>query len=125
MEEQGRPAEGQRRAEEAPLKVTAAEMHLHLLTADLPEEEDVVSSYRRREAAWISLITHAVIIALLIFLPRWSFNRPVIVPIKEKQETFIPLPIDLLKVKPPKTDIISDKLHPRSRLLLSPRPGLP
>jgi hypothetical protein len=62
MEEQGRPAEGQRRAEEAPLKVTAAEMHLHLLTADLPEEEDVVSSYRRREAAWISLITHAIII---------------------------------------------------------------
>ena len=92
------------------MKVTAAEMHLHLLTADLPEEEDVVSSYRRREAAWISLITHAVIIALLIFLPRWSFNRPVIVPIKERQETtFIPLPDDLLKVKPPKTDIVSDK----------------
>jgi len=110
MEEQGRPAEGQRRAEEAPLKVTVAEMHLHLLTADLPEEEDVVSTYRRREAAWISLITHAVIIALLIFLPRWSFNQPVIAPIREKQETtFIPLPDDLLKVKPPKTDIISDK----------------
>jgi len=110
MEEQGRPAEGQRRAEEAPLKVTAAEMHLHLLTADLPEEEDVVSSYRRREAAWISLITHAIIIALLILMPRWSFRRPVIVPIHEKQETtFIPLPDDLLKVKPPKTDKISDK----------------
>ena len=92
------------------MKVTAAEMHLHLLTADLPEEEDVVSSYRRREAAWISLITHALIIALLIFIPKWSFNRPVIVPIKEKQETtFIPLPDDLLKVKPPKTNIISDK----------------
>ncbi|HET8890879.1 MAG TPA: TonB family protein [Candidatus Angelobacter sp.] len=110
MEEQGRPAEGQRRAEEAPLKVTAVEMRLHLLTADLPEEEDVVSSYRRREAAWISLITHALIIALLILIPKWSFNRPVIVPIHEKQETtFIPLPDDLLKVKPPKTDVISDK----------------
>ena len=92
------------------MKVTTAEMHLHLLTADLPEEEDVVSSYRRREAAWISLITHAIIIALLILMPRWSFRRPVIVPIHEKQETtFIPLPDDLLKVKPPKTDIISDK----------------
>jgi TonB family protein len=109
MEEQGRPAEGQRRAEEAPLKVTAAEMHLHLLTADLPEEEDVVSSYRRREAAWISLITHAVIIALLIFVPKWSFKQPVIVPIKEKQETFILLPDDALKVKPPPTNITSDK----------------
>ena len=92
------------------MKVTVAEMHLHLLTADLPEEEDVVSSYRRREAAWISLITHAVIIALLIFLPRWSFNQPVIVPIKEKQDsTILVLPDDALKVKPPKTDIISDK----------------
>lgn len=92
------------------MKVTVAEMHLHLLTADLPEEEDVISSYRRREAAWISLITHAVIIALLIFLPRWSFNRPVIVPIKEKQDTtFLQLPDDALKVKPPKTDKISDK----------------
>jgi TonB family protein len=110
MEEQGRPAEGQRRAEEAPLKITVAEMRLHLLTADLPEEEDVVSSYRRREAAWISLITHAILIALLIFLPGWSFNRPVIVPIKEKQDTtFLTMPDDLLKVKPPKTNIISDK----------------
>ncbi|HEX3093503.1 MAG TPA: energy transducer TonB, partial [Candidatus Angelobacter sp.] len=45
-----------------------------------------------------------------IFLPRWSFNRPVIVPIKEKQDTtFLSLPDDALKVKPPKTDIISDK----------------
>ncbi len=92
------------------MKITAAEMHLHLLTADLPEEEDVVSSYRRREAAWISLITHALIIALLIFIPKWSFNRPVIVPIKQKQDsTFILLPDDALKVKPPKTEIISDK----------------
>jgi TonB family protein len=109
MEEKGRPAEEQSRAE-VPLKITSAETRLHILTADLPEEDDVVSIYRRREAAWISLITHAVIIALLIFIPKWNFSRPVIVPIKEKQETtFIPLPDDLLKVKPPKTNITSDK----------------
>jgi TonB family protein len=109
MEEKGRPAEEQSRAE-VPLKITAAEMRLHLLTADLPEEEDIVSSYRRREAAWISLITHAIIIALLIFIPKWNFNRPVIVPSNQKQETtFISLPDDALKVKPPKTNITSDK----------------
>jgi TonB family protein len=109
MEEKRRPAEEQSRAE-VPLKITAAEMRLHLLTADLPEEDDVVSVYRRREAAWISLITHAVIIALLIFIPKWNFNRPVIIPPHQKQETtFIPLPDDLLKVKPPKTNITSDK----------------
>src|ERR1043166_3498575 len=119
MEEQGRPAEGQRRAEEAPLKVTVAEMHLHLLTADLPEEEDVISSYRRREAAWISLITHAIIIALLILVPKWTFTRPVIVPIHEKQNTtFLDLPPDLQKVKPPKTEIISDK----NRTAQTPKP---
>src|ERR1700732_2531979 len=109
MEEKGRPAEGQRQ-EEAPVKITAAEMRLHILTADLPEEEDIVTSYRQKEAAWLSLITHAVIIALLIFVPKWNFNRPVIIPIREKQDTtFIPLPDDLLKVKPPKTNITSDK----------------
>ena len=43
MEEKGRPAGDQSQAE-VPLKITAAEMRLHLLTADLPEEEDVVSS---------------------------------------------------------------------------------
>src|SRR6476646_1262703 len=109
MEEKGRPAEGQRR-EETPVKITAAEMRLHILTADLPEEDDVVSVYRRREAALISLITHAIIVTLLMLVPKWSFNRPVIIPIKEKQDTtFIPLPDDLLKVKPPKTNITSDK----------------
>jgi TonB family protein len=109
MEEQGRPAEGQRREAETPLRITAAEMRLHLLTADLPEEDDVVSSYRRREAAWLSLITHAVIIALLIIVPKWTFKQPVIVPIREKDTTFLTLPGDQLKVKPPKTDILSDK----------------
>ena len=109
MEEKGRPA-GEQSQAEVPLKITAADTRLHILTADLPEEDDVVTIYRRREAAWISLITHAVIIALLIFVPKWDFSRPVIVPIKEKQETtFIPLPDDLLKVKPPKTNITSDK----------------
>ena len=109
MEEKGRPAEGQRRAEE-PVKITAAEMRLHILTADLPEEEDIISSYRQKEAAWLSLITHAIIIALLIFVPKWNFNRPVIVPIKQKQDTtFLTLPDDQLKVKPPKTNITSDK----------------
>jgi TonB family protein len=109
MEEKGRPA-GEQSQEEKPLKITAAEMRLHLLTADLPEEEDIVSSYRRREAAWMSLITHALIIALLILVPKWNFNRPVIVPIKQKQDTtFLSLPDDALKVKPPKTNITSDK----------------
>ena len=108
MEEKGRPA-GDQSQTEVPLKITAAETRLHILTADLPEEDDVVSVYRRREAAWISLITHALY-RVADLHTQMEFSRPVIVPIKEKQETtFIPLPDDLLKVKPPKTNITSDK----------------
>ncbi|HZI57581.1 MAG TPA: hypothetical protein VFF39_12440, partial [Verrucomicrobiae bacterium] len=106
MEEQKRPAESQRRAVGPPVKITEAD--LHLLVADL---QDDITMYRRREAAWLSLVVHGIIITLLLVLPRWKSNQPVIVPIKEKQQTtFITLPDDQLKVKErPKTDIISDK----------------
>ena len=85
------------------------ELHLYLLDAD--RAEDAVSTYRRREAAWISLATHGVIIALLLLVPRWSRNQAVIIPLKEKPENMmIVLPDDLSKPKaPPKTNIISDK----------------
>jgi TonB family protein len=110
MEEQERPAESQRGSVQPPLKITEAEMRLHLLTADLPEEDDIVTSYRQREAAWLSLVTHAIVIALLVLLPKWTSSGPVIVPIREKQQsTFLSLPEDQLKVKTPKTDVISDK----------------
>jgi TonB family protein len=109
MEEQGRRAEDQHRAVQVPLKITDAELRLRLLTPDL-EEEDVFTTYRRREAAWISLVTHGIVIALLLLLPRWTSKGPVVVPINEKQQsTFLTLPDDQLKVKPPKTDVISDK----------------
>ncbi|HZU30067.1 MAG TPA: energy transducer TonB [Candidatus Angelobacter sp.] len=87
-----------------------AELRLRLLSADLEEEDDGISSYRRREAAWISLATHAVVILLLLFVPKWTSRQPVIVPYQEKQPTFLTLPDDALKVKnKPKTDILSDK----------------
>ena len=118
MEEQGRRAEDQQRAVQAPLKITAAELRLRLLSADL-EEEDVVTTYRQREAAWISLVTHGIAITLLLLLPRWTGKGPVVVPINEKQQsTFLSLPDDQLKVKPPKTDVISDK----DRIAQTPTP---
>lgn len=113
------------------------DLHLHLLDEEL--SEDVVSSYRRREAAWISLAAHGIIIALLLLVPKWVGRQPVIVPLKEKQETtFLPLPDDLQKIKaPPKTNIISDKdrlaqsrtpsvdKDTLSKLLNARRPGPP
>lgn len=80
---------------------------LHLLLGDL---KDDVSGYRRREAAWISIVFHGVIILALIFMPKWAPNSFVIIPAHEKDNaTFITLPSDELKVKPPRTDKISDQ----------------
>ncbi|HKV95157.1 MAG TPA: energy transducer TonB [Candidatus Angelobacter sp.] len=106
-------------AEEKDKQITSVpELHLHLLDADLAE--DVVSSYRRREAAWMSLATHGVIIALLLLIPKWVGTRAVLIPLKEKQETMIILPDDLSHPKtPPKTDIVSDK----DRLASTPTPS--
>jgi TonB family protein len=107
MEAQRGAGEKKNRMVETP---PVPELHLYLLDEDL--SEDVVSSYRRREAAWISLITHGVIIALLLLVPKWTKNQPVIVPLHKADNTplIIPLPDDQQKVKtPPKTDIMSDK----------------
>jgi TonB family protein len=49
-----------------------------------------------------------VIVVLLLLLPKWSTKRIVILPPKENHETFLSLPPDQLKVKPPKTDVVSD-----------------
>lgn len=83
---------------------------LHLLLSDLSQDD--LASYRRREAAWISGLVHALIILLLLFAPRWLSGPSVrFVPMQEKQDTtFLDLPPDQLKIKaPPKTNVISDK----------------
>ena len=81
----------------------------HLLLADVYEDD--ISSYRRREAAWISGAVHAVIIHLLILAPKVDWNSAPLVPMMRKGRrlpilNFLP---DQLKLKtPPKTDRISD-----------------
>jgi TonB family protein len=80
---------------------------LHLLLTDL---EDDISSYRRREAAWMSGGVHAIIIILLVLAPKWIGNTAHVLPMMEKQQsTYLELPPDAMKLKtPPKTDRISD-----------------
>jgi outer membrane biosynthesis protein TonB len=83
---------------------------LRLLLDDLYQDE--IGSYRRREAAWLSLATHAVAILLLLLVPKWiGRNVPVIVPIQQKEDAiFLPLPSDTQKVQaPPRSNRISDK----------------
>ena len=82
---------------------------LHLLIGEMDDE---LTRYRWREAVWVSLVFHAVVVLALIFVPKWIPKSAVIIPITQinnKDATFLLAPPDQQHVKPPKTDIASDK----------------
>lgn len=89
---------------------TATTEELHLLISELDDE---LSRYRWREAVWVSLVIHAVFFTVLWTSPKWLPGKIVIIPGADQSRkqipTFLALPKDLQHVKPPKTDIISDK----------------
>jgi TonB family protein len=105
--------------------------------------QDDLARSRRREAAWISIIVHLVLIVLLAkldvfekYLP-WHSVVAVKKPSNVKDITFLDLPPDLQKLPPkPNTNIASDKnrtamtRHPNLdvkelRKSLGPPPGTP
>lgn len=113
----------------------------HLL---LQLQDDLARS-RRREAAWISLLTHVLLIIFILnfatirkYLP---FHTVVVLPqnfAKDRGITFLTLPLDEQKVtRKPNTNIASDKdriatsrhpeLDPKElrKILPSPPPGAP
>jgi TonB family protein len=78
--------------------------------------QDDLARSRRREAAWISIITHLVLIILLVNIERLEKYLPwhSAVAVKNvsnaKDITFLELPPDLQKLQPrPNTNIASDK----------------
>lgn len=81
---------------------------LHLLLGEL---NDDVSGYRRREATWISVIVHVVIILLLLFLPKLiPSSRSSVVHLLPENETPIFMPSQRTpKVPAPPTNKISDQ----------------
>jgi TonB family protein len=107
---------------------------LHLLIENLGDE---ITSYRKREAVWISLVAHAVVILILIFGPRWMPGGPRIVGLQsQKQDTiFLTAPKTRPTAKPPRSDVISDQnrlaqsrlpsKETLRKLLDSRRPGPP
>jgi TonB family protein len=95
---------------------TAAEAEFltpHLLL----QLEDELERVRRREAAWISIMVHLLVVLMLINTTRLfpSLKGPIIASaadlMKNQQLTYLDLPPDLQKAppKPPPTDVISDK----------------
>src|ERR1700751_5831258 len=113
--------------------------------------QDDLTRARRREAAWLSVIVHLLVIILFVNQPRIeSFYRRVFLHqqpimrvwnqdlIRQKELTYLELPPDLQKVtKRPDTNIISDKdrtassraphLDPKQlkKIIDSSRPGRP
>src|SRR5215469_357167 len=106
--------------------------------------QDDLARSRKREAFWISVAAHLVLLLLLV-LPTPSFlgklfpwHRAVGVavnPMRDKNVTFLPLPPDLQKPPhKPNTNVLSDKdriamaRHPEpneSRKIITPPPGAP
>jgi len=104
--------------------------------------QDDLARSRRREAAWISIIVHLVLIVLLAKLEmfeKYFPHHPVARPsaMAGKNLTFLELPTDAQKVPRPNTNIASDKnriamtRHPEldvkelRKSLATPPPGPP
>src|SRR5438270_5941974 len=108
--------------------------------------QDDLSRSRRREAAWISIIAHLVLIILVVnfqrfekYIPFW--HPAVVLPAQNsnnKDVTFLALPPDMQKLqRKPTTNVMSDKdriatsRHPELDLkdlrksLVTPPPGRP
>jgi TonB family protein len=107
--------------------------------------QDDLTRSRRREAAWISIITHLLLIILIVNFTKFEKYLPwhsvVIVPKDTnngKDLTFLALPPDVQKVpRKPNTNVMSDKnriatsrrpeLDPKElrKILATPPPGRP
>src|SRR6185312_7537212 len=121
------------------------ENEIDLDSPDLPfhllKLQDDLARSRMREAFWISLIFHMVVVFLLLAAPKWlpSWGRGTVVVaspadlLKEKDMTFLEMPKDMIKPKArPQTNIISDKdriamaRHPDdSKQIPAPRDVMP
>jgi TonB family protein len=121
----------------------AAYRQLYSAPALLVQLQDDLAHSRKREAFWISVVVHLVLVLLLVnsqrlmqLVPRQ--NAMVVNPKDQQKDlTFLELPSDLQKpVKPPKTNIISDKdrvatsrapilNHDDLKKALAGRPGRP
>ena len=82
---------------------------LHFL---LEQRNDELASYRWREAIWISIIFHVALFLSIIFAPKWWPGQATLLPLiqpQKDQTTYLQLPNDQTRVKPPRSDVISDK----------------
>jgi len=111
----------------------------------LVQLQDDLASSRKREAIWISIIGHLLVIMLLwnfkLIEKYMPFHMAVVVPVRPTQDkdlTFLTLPPDAQKLaRKPNTNVLSDKdriattrrpeLDPKElqKILATPPPGAP
>src|ERR1700732_4949670 len=93
----------------------SAYREMHDFPTLLIQVQDDLSRSRKREAFWMSLFAHAVLLLLILHPPdfaKYWFKRSVMLvkPVDNNRHlTFVDAAPDKLKVKRPDTDKISDK----------------
>lgn len=93
----------------------SAYREMHDFPTLLIQAQDDLSRSRKREAFWMSLFAHALLLLLILHPPdfaKYWFKRSVMIvkPVdRNRQLTFVEAEPDKLKVKRPDTDKISDK----------------
>src|SRR5215475_10043538 len=81
----------------------------------LVQARDELSRSRKREALWISLIAHMVLILLIVNEPRFEKYLPhrmvmLVNNVRDNHKlTYLALPPDSQKTPRPQTDVLSDK----------------
>lgn len=104
----------------------SAYREMHDFPTLLIQTKDELARSRKREALWMSLFAHAVLILLIVLSPKFEKYLPhrAVMLLHSGREgeklTFMELPPDAQKIKPPKTEITSDK----SRVAMSRAPKL-
>jgi TonB family protein len=93
----------------------------------LAELEDELARSRKREAFWISVLVHIVLVLLIVFSPQWmpDWAQPHLLRAEDlartKEPTFLALPSDLQK---PPAKVHSDKLSDKNRTAMTTHPQI-
>ncbi len=93
----------------------------------LAQLEDELARSRKREAFWISVIVHIVLVLLVIYSPQWlpDWAQPHLLRAEDlarsKEPTYLALPQDMQK-PPPK--VHADKLSDKNRIAQTTHPQI-
>ena len=105
----------------------SAYREMHDFPTLLIQAQDELARSRKREAFWMSLFVHAVVLLLILSLPKFEkyFPHRVVMRVnsaanQQKELTFLAAPPDAQKVQRPQTDKMSDK----NRVAMSKQPKL-